>query len=248
MPLPFGDLRSLLHAPPDIQVWEDLCLLLTRWPDAEERDEQLIPYALDALTRWPDALRVAPEYWVDHALRGHHTPLLRLATCLQLTAREPLGLTNTHLRALAGQPLDALRSLHIHRAALDANDLDHLLSGASWPAQLHTLRLDHNLLGADAAALLTQAPLHALEHLHLEHNHLRDEGAQVLAHAAHALPLTSLHLSANHISMRGAHALANASALPHLRRLDLSHNMLSREHHPMLREAPGLSLRVELLL
>ena len=89
----FGELRSLLHAPPEARVhaWEELTALFSKGL-ARERTrtlEQWMPYALSALDgSWPDAVRVAPKSWLTAHVCGYSgAPLLRLATTLDLTTR-----------------------------------------------------------------------------------------------------------------------------------------------------------------
>jgi hypothetical protein len=237
----FAALRSQLERPPGADSWKGLWQLTLRWPDDEETREQLIPYALDHLSAWPDAMRVAPGFWGDLALRGKHPPAISLARVMNLPGRaisasqaaqlsscgalaqlHTLDLSESTfapgaLAALLGGELSALRELRLSKCGLRRADANAL---ASWPglATLDTLNLNSN-------NDLPLSPLFGAPHLGVANLHLGDQALDV--HAARALALNpgaarlkSLSISPVRVEAGALDALAQS---PHLVALETLH-------------------------
>ena len=192
----FGDLRVLLHAPPDEALWRELIGLLDAWDGPEPLAEVVVPYCAARLARWPLHLeRPAPEAWGRRLFTLGAQPHLLLATSLELHDFE-------------------IRDAWARRAARSG----HL-------AGLRALSLTRNHLGdLGAAALAEFAPLPRLERLVLPSNRIGHKGAQMLADAGLLAGLRALSLRGNLLRARGARVVARADGLDLLQDLDLSEN------------------------
>jgi hypothetical protein len=100
-----GELRSLLHQPPSLAVWEAMCALVSG-PGWDERVEEWGPYAAEIMDRsWPDALRVLRREWV----MAREVPgVAQLARRLVIKQAAP-----GELKALLGRVLALAPRLHV---------------------------------------------------------------------------------------------------------------------------------------
>ncbi len=235
----FGELRSLLAAPPGERAWDLICELFDRLehsPERERVEDEALPYAMAALERWPAALRVAPQPWLQAAMDGRAAPLglalartvhlvgdlarveqmRALAACQQLKQLEALDLSEINVSSKALKllldGLPALRSLEL--GAQEADTLRGALLATRPALRLNALGTHNtNLLAADVAPALRDAALADVRALRLR-GHDRHLGAwRGLLDAPWVQRLEVLELDDIASSDRWG-AIAQAAALP----------------------------------
>lgn len=212
----FGELRSLLNAPPSELGWHTLCDALAG-VSAALFEEELFPYIQPYLDRsWPDTLRLARPHWLERFLRGEPAPQLLL--CRRLYAHH---LTLAEVRALGHAPqLAALTHLDLYSNPLGPK-LCHLLAKpACFPALTH-LDLSYDQVGDKGARALADAPRAAMwRSLRLDQNGISDDGAQALARSKHLKNLDFLSLYNNDLGHWGVEELRRSTTLkPEVRRM-----------------------------
>lgn len=240
----FGDLRSLLQRAPSPLLWEDLCALMDL-SDAEQRDSELIPYALSHLKRWPWQLRVAPPRWLRAAEQGE-------ASCLQLVCALDLEPWFHEFARLAAT-LDALpHPPTIYR--LSCGDLwSHALEALDQSASFGSLkRLEHTAYGMAEAQPLLQS-LADCKHIRLSALQLHSSqhsasSWQLLGNAEAFSALEELDVRADGlIDERNISALADGSALTRLRSLGLAECFIGAAAFKQLVTARGWPSALERL-
>lgn len=219
----FGDVRSMLHVPPNAKVWESMCHALSNWPSAHELDTLVLPYVLTHLERWPDRLRVCPERWIDGMIRGARAPMFSIVRALTLAQR---GLGDVDLLTLARAP--ALR----HITMLDLSDnpiglygLGHLM-GSPHIEGLEVLRLDGvRPVGQGLELLATSGRLRHLTSLIWTRSTHDAVGVRALCASTQLEALSSLDLSDNGaLGKEEVEALSQSPLFPRLQALTL-HNI-----------------------
>ena len=223
----FGDVRALVHGPPSAQAWRELTERLVAWPDARERDEQLLPYVRAHVHSWPDALRVAPWPWLAAIIERQRCPCFELVRAVDADQR----VHRFTIKRLARRPaLSRVTHLTLQSNELDAAMLRHVLS-SPYLMQLRALTIMHNALGARGLSPLQAVSLGwRLTSLRLQHVELDRRAAYELSRAHLMLErLEALSLSMNPLGAEGVRALLGAGALPALRELELSHCHLHDE-------------------
>lgn len=164
----FGNLRSLLHARPNAQRWDELCTLIDRWPCALDLARRILPYTcvthkgLAALSKTPQNTR----------LRS-----LSIAN---------LDLDNRAMSALhSGYLLDHLEHLNISRNAITDRGIDVLTSTRPKLAMRHIDLSFNTLTDASAFALAAAKNLPHIARLAIDYNDVGLAGWRALMHAPH---------------------------------------------------------------
>jgi hypothetical protein len=214
----FGEIRSLLAAPPSAHAWELICDLFDRLEHSPERErvqQELIPYALASLARWPDHLRVAPQPWLDARMDGGVAPAgLQLARSLRFVG---VSTRADRLSQLAQeQALSGIAAASFTEGTLSAKALGALLNGPLRD-QLRSLEIANSDQSALLGTLLGPKGPTALAHLSLLRHELTDLDISKLADAPFATTLRSLRLSANY---RKANALSATLSLPFIDQIE----------------------------
>lgn len=237
--LDFGALRSLLQAPPSLQGWQALCVLLDA-PAWDEAAPQWLPYAQSHLDRgWPDHLREWPEPWWGRVRQPAAVALVRAFAPSSPTVRQIERLCDTiaacavplrevRLRLSAALPDEPVARLGRALApAVRALDLGPSLANQALLAglleasagALHTLRISGRIDAPMLLASLLGDGFPALTSLALDYA-ISDQRALQAALAAPSARgrLTSLHLDGAPLGSQGAQLLARWEwrALRHL--------------------------------
>lgn len=215
----------------------EILRLFAKWPDGREQRRGLSE-ALEALERWDDALRFCYSGALPLQNDGSVRAWASLIRVIQMYRLEQIA--DRHLRGIArSEPLRALKQLEIVRCEvyLDPLAYSRTLSlerlsmlnttvtdgefSALFPcralAQLRALDLSRGYMPRERLRRLISAGA-GLEVLALRDNGVRDEGAHLLADAAHMRALKRLDLRKNPISAAGQLALRRA---PHLSGTDI---------------------------
>lgn len=221
----FGQVRSLLQRPEAVEVWRALFELLDTWPDRQQLEHELIPYAVDILSRWRQTPRplhrgegplgwsfVEERGWVSMQLNDPAFFLLGDTIELgrdffdywddyeywQRHRYERLQISPAHLSALLGSP--------------------HMTT-------IKRLILRDVFMGEHGAQTLTQSPyLGALEALELDSSYLGADGVRAMGAR---LRLRDLALHGCVIEAQGLVELSKKPWLKQLERLSLSHDRVS---------------------
>jgi hypothetical protein len=208
----FGEIRSLLAAPPSKHIWDLICDLFDRLEHSPERErvqQELIPYALTSLTRWPDHLRVAPQPWLDARMDGGAAHAgLQLARSIDLVG---VATRADRLKLLAQEPaLGGITAARFTEGTLSAKALSALIDGP-LREQLRSLESANSDQSTHINALTGPKGPAALARLSLLRQEITDEDISKLARAPFASTLRELTLSSNH---RNTLVLSAILALP----------------------------------
>ena len=199
----FGEIRSLMQAPPSSGAW----LAMTSLIDACERldprflEDVVTPYVMAHILSWPVELRVAPQHWVEALFSSDPPAHGRIVTALKLMQR---GLSDKDILHMSQHPT---------------------------LSQMHWLDLSHNWLMESGAEHLCRSPhAHNLGTLDLSYNQLKDSGAARFAGTNALNRLHTLSLARNDLTLKGFLAMQQARFVPRMRSLDLSSNWLRVSH------------------
>ena len=206
----FGELRSLLSGPTHEGTWSRIVSLIAQWPDQTERDEQVIPYALDHLDRrWPDAVRRAPSAWIfslmgpERVWRALPWSLVRTISAraprLDVLARTGQDLDGAHVAGVLldeGGVCEMTRVTRLALVDLDLSDEDgqRIVSHPRLDA-LTWLDLRGNQLGAASIWAASRSPqLDRLAYLDVRRNHWGgyEEAIRAIAASPHMSELEHL--------------------------------------------------------
>lgn len=146
----FGEIRALLHQPPNRTLWSKLCWLVERWP-VEAFEDTLLPYIQSHVVAWDDpTIAYVPRMWIDRLKNNDAEPRARMCRSLHLTN------TTDEKQALALYRCQHLTSIeHIFYEAQVATTPKSatILGRAPWLGHVRALRLRH---GGYLKTFLTQ--------------------------------------------------------------------------------------------
>lgn len=233
--LDFGELRSLLQAPPTGPSFDKLSAALldaARADDPEARAlfwAQQWPYALDVATRrWPSYLRQAPEALAQDWLRGQSLESLPLFGVVSFyhpnVLRARLGKPK-HLERLLHHPeIQALRDWSFFNYQLDAPRLEVI--SAATDARFDALTMHNCQFDAPGYEQLLSSPAtRSLFRLRLERAWLADDLVRVLTRRPHP-QLYILSLPSNRLTARSIERLCSWESPAPLTLLNLHNNPL----------------------
>lgn len=210
----FGAARSLLAAHTSAN-FRRLCELIEAWPDAQERDEILLPYVLGALKPWPVHLLLMPQRWLTRCLHDDPPPYLAMGQSLYLDESSPMAaLELLHDCAMSGR----WRGLYVNEVGVTGELLERLMRGSA----LEMIELDSCMPYQEAFSFIqAQARQAPLKELFLTRLGLNDACAQEIAQWPELQGLETLELSRDPITTDGVAALAQSSQLEALKCLYL---------------------------
>lgn len=239
----FGDLRSLLHAPPSALVWDELLRLLEQPAASEEEAAQRLSYTRAHLSRWPERLRTTPRRWWPALLSTipGTLPLLELTRTLALAEDDAPPLDPAwfdHL--LRRQDLRVCTGLSL-RWQPQAHRLLDGWSVAGWVRGLKRLDLWGCELGLAGARQLADTPFARLEVLCLAYTGLDARAMDLLCASPHQAALRTLDLRLNPLGELGVNTLSSATWLRHLEHLNLRACQLAAPELERLIHTPHLA-------
>ncbi len=233
----FGEVRAILHAPPDASAFGRLCAMLDDWDDPVELADQVLPYCHSHLERWPDEVRLLPSA-MAWALACGESPV---SVPFARSAKLLFSASQTLEPAFESGLLRQMRILRIEKARMSPHearvigeaDLPHLASLdlgvmlhrgmgtqgaaalASLVPQLRLLNLNNCRVGDGGVRALFTQPVEALVGLSLASCNVGDDGVRALASASWPA-LECLDLSRDVFGSAAFEALLSSGAMPSL--------------------------------
>lgn len=210
----FGEARSLLaiqRAP----HFERLCLMIEAWPNAQERDEVLVPYLMGELRRWPAYMLHIPARWLPLCVSSSPPAYVSLGQCLYMDDSSPVGL----LEALIQAPMRTTwRGIYFRGLGVSAQTLERLMQDAP----IEMLELDDACSSQEALDVVERlAARGQLKELFLTGLGMGRYELLTLAHLKGLNTLETLELSALALEAEDIEVLAQAEALSQLKSLYL---------------------------
>ena len=200
----FGELRSVLAAPPDPARWGALVRCVEPWLGLPEREQVLVAYAAPHLDRWPSVWRRAPQEWLRRASMGERVEALTLTRVWapSLDARWYQRAPQRLSELLEHPALARVQHLELNRLLCDARlvrALGERVSGALTSLAIEELDAPNTTL----LPLLTW-PEHARPTRFMARSNLLDDQfARALIESAWWGDLRALDLSSNRLSRQG---------------------------------------------
>lgn len=240
----FGQVRSLLQQPESVALWIELVVLLKAWPDRQQLEHEIMPYALDILSRWRHTRRplhrgkgafgwsfVEQQGWVS--VQSDDPILFLLGDTIEL-GRDFYDYWDDYAYWQEHQ-YERLYISPAHQSAL---------FGSPYMATIKHLILRDVFMGEHGVKTLAQSPyLGALETLTLDSSYMGEEGVRAFSIRDGMPALTSLELEGCVLEARGFIALSELPWLGRLQRLSVSLDRLSEEAlHKLLKGANGGAL------
>lgn len=203
----FGEVRSILEAPPSHEGFVSLCEQLDRCVE-EVLESELVPYCLQKLAKWPAEVRVAPKEWC-------------IAAISQEDVSEKYRVAST---------IDFICGSSRASWALGGSEgADKLVRFLEWHDGIERLGVKGHRLEPDGMKTLMRSPqLEKVRYLDLRYGNLGDEGAKHLAASPHLGNVKTLKLRRNKIRSKGGKALAAAKSLANLEHLGVGYNALGK--------------------
>lgn len=226
----FGHVRSLLQQPESEALWYELVVLLKAWPDRQQLEHEIMPYAVDILSRWRHTRRplhrgkgpfgwsfVEQQGWVS--VQSDDPILFLLGDTIDL-GRDFYDYWDDYAH-WQEHHYDRLHISPAHQSAL---------FGSPYMVTIKHLILRDVFLGEPGVKLLTQSPyMSGLETLALDSSYLGEEGVRAFNIRGALTALTSLELSGCVLGAQGFMALAELPWLKLLRHLSVSLDKISDE-------------------
>lgn len=154
-------IEAFLCSNPSTKVWRKLCAELETWPHDEDFLEIILPHVAKKTARWsaflplnyPNVFHLQyPKSWIQGALQGNDTPLLRIVKHLEL--REVSQ--NQVQQLVTSRHLTWLHEVQFTRVSFpERSHLDDLVREACTP-MLNALRFKHGRLSVAALDALVE--------------------------------------------------------------------------------------------